>query len=659
MSSPLRRTFPSTLAFGIVSCIRFRQRINVDLPQPDGPMIAETACSSKSNVMSSIAFFGPYHADTFSVWIFAAIASSPRDGTKPDDDPRHDGNREHHEHEDQGGPPGGLVQGRVRAEREHVDGVRQRLARVIQTLPPKRAPEARHEERRRFAADPRDPEQRPGNHGAARGGQHDPEDRSIPGNPQGERRLARRDGHQAKSLLRGPGDERDHDCREGDDPRGRAEDESLVYNSGRAELENEGEREDADHDGRDLGHDIDEEPDRGAHGILPVLGQINPGQDANRECDHGGQGDEDESALDCISDAAIGRREREETRRDGAEAADGGLEEEAPERDEREDDAEEGRDVHREILPPPPGVPIEPEGHAAPSPRRRTRPNMSRAKMLMTSDMSIRTSPSSMSALNSSGSVAFRKLFAIQLEMVCPWSNRETEIALRFPIVMVTAIVSPTARPRPRMMAPKIPARAYRRTATRVVSHRVAPRLKAASRWLSGTARRASRDTAEMVGMIMIARMTPAVNLSVPMGFPWKMGRNPKMSWTTGSTETRMTGPRTKIPHNPYTTDGTAASSSTTYVSGIRSHGGESSERKMAMPRLIGTPNRRASADVTSVPYTNGTAPKTKGGTGFQTLPVKNPRPRVRMESCAARVRMTVIRTRSPTTPNATAVENH
>src|SRR5437870_2073421 len=659
MSSPLRRTFPSTLAFGIVSCIRFRQRINVDLPQPDGPMIAETACSSKSNVMSSIAFFGPYHADTFSVWIFAAIASSPRDGTKSDDDPRHDGDPEHHEDEDQGGPPGGLVQGRVRAEGEHIDGVRQRLARLIQTLPPKRAPEARHEERRRFAADPRDPEQRPGNHGAARGGQHDPEDRSIPGNPQGERRLARRDGHQAKSLLRGPGDERDHDCREGDDPRGRAEDESLAHDSGRAELENEGEREDADHDGGDLGHDIDEEPDRGAHAILPVLGQIDPGQDANRECDHGGQGDEDESALDRISDAAIGRREREETRSDGAESADGGLEEEAPERDQREDDAEEGRDVHREILPPPPGVPIEPEGHAAPSPRRRTRPNMSRAKTLMTSDMSIRTSPSSMRALSSSGSVALRKLFAIQLAMVCPWSNREREIALRFPIVMVTAIVSPTARPRPRMMAPKIPARAYRRTPTRVVSQRVAPRPQAASRWLAGTARRASRDTAAMRGLNMIARMTPAVNLSVPMGFPWKMGRNPKMSWTTGSTVTRMTGPRTKIPHNPYTTDGTAASSSTTYVSGIRSHGGESSERKMAMPRLIGTPNRRASADVTSVPYTNGTAPKTKGGTGFQTLPVKNPRPKVRMESCAARERMTVIRTRRPTTPKATAVENH
>src|SRR6058998_1540494 len=659
MSSPLRTTFPSTLAFGIVSCIRFRQRINVDLPQPDGPMIAETACSSKSNVMSSIAFFGPYHADTLSVRIFAAIASSPRDGTKPDHDPRHDGNAEHHEDKDQGGPPGGLVQGRVRAEREHVDRVRQRLARLIQTLPPKRAPEARHEERRRFAADPRDPEQRPGNHGAARGRQHDPEDRSIPRNPQGERRLARRDGHETQRLLGGPRDEGDHDRRQGDDPRGRAEDEPLAHDSGRAELEDEGEREDADHDGGDLGHDVDEEPDRGAEAILPVFGQIDPGQDADRECDHGGEGDEDESALDRISDAAIRRREREETRSDGAEAADGGLEEEAPEGDECEDHAQKGGDVHRDILPSPPGVPIEPEHHAAPSPRRRTRPSISRAKTLMRSDISMRTSPSSMRALSSSGSVAFRKLFAIQLAMVCPWSKSEMEIALRFPIVIVTAIVSPTARPRPRMVAPKIPARAYRRTATRVVSQRVAPRLKAASRWLSGTARRASRETAEMVGMIMTARMTPAVNLSVPMGFPWKMGRNPKMLWTTGSTEARMAGPRTKIPHNPYTTDGTAASSSTTYVSGIRSHGGESSERKIAMPRLIGTPNRRASAEVTSVPYTNGTAPKTKGGTGFQTLPVRNPRPNVRMESCAARVRMIVIRTRSPTTPNATAVENH
>src|SRR5439155_496625 len=256
------------------------------------------------------------------------MEASPRDGTKADHDPGRDGNPQHHQHEDERGAPSGLVQRRVRAEREHVNGVRQRLTRLVQSPEPKRAPETRHEERGRFAADPRNPEERPRDHGAAGGGQHDAQDRPIAGDAEGERRLPRRDG---------------------------------------------------------------------------------------------------------------------------SNSADRGLEEEAPQRDERDDDAEKRREIHRDILPVPPRLPVKPGPHAAPSPRRRTRPIMSRAKMLMTSDISIRTSPSSMSALSSSGSVAFRKLLAIQLAIVCPWSNKEMEIALRFPIVIVTAIVSPTARPRPRM----------------------------------------------------------------------------------------------------------------------------------------------------------------------------------------------------------------
>ena len=39
---PSKRTSPSTRAPGTVSCIRFRQRSSVDLPHPDGPMIAVT-----------------------------------------------------------------------------------------------------------------------------------------------------------------------------------------------------------------------------------------------------------------------------------------------------------------------------------------------------------------------------------------------------------------------------------------------------------------------------------------------------------------------------------------------------------------------------------------------------------------------------------------
>src|SRR5437773_12254370 len=73
MSSPSSRTLPSARAFGIVSCIRFRHRIRVDFPQPDGPMIAVTSCSAKSIVMSRIAFFEPYHADSPLISIFAAV----------------------------------------------------------------------------------------------------------------------------------------------------------------------------------------------------------------------------------------------------------------------------------------------------------------------------------------------------------------------------------------------------------------------------------------------------------------------------------------------------------------------------------------------------------------------------------------------------------
>jgi len=42
------------------------------------------------------------------------------------------------------------------------------------------------------------------------------------------------------------------------------------------------------------------------------------------------------------------------------------------------------------------------------------------------------------------------------------------------PMTIVTAIVSPIARPKPSMIAPKIPVRPYRRAAW-IASHRVAP----------------------------------------------------------------------------------------------------------------------------------------------------------------------------------------
>src|SRR4029450_11679985 len=51
--------------FGTSSCIRLRQRIKVDFPQPLGPMIAVTAFDAMLSVTSLIARFSPYQSERF------------------------------------------------------------------------------------------------------------------------------------------------------------------------------------------------------------------------------------------------------------------------------------------------------------------------------------------------------------------------------------------------------------------------------------------------------------------------------------------------------------------------------------------------------------------------------------------------------------------
>src|SRR5204862_6840137 len=51
--------------FGTSSCIRLRQRIKVDFPQPLGPMIAVTAFDATSSVTSLMARFSPYQIERF------------------------------------------------------------------------------------------------------------------------------------------------------------------------------------------------------------------------------------------------------------------------------------------------------------------------------------------------------------------------------------------------------------------------------------------------------------------------------------------------------------------------------------------------------------------------------------------------------------------
>src|SRR5205809_49785 len=482
MSSPWSSTFPSTLAFGIVSCIRLRHRIRVDFPQPEGPMTAVTMRSSMSIVISWIASFSPYQAETDSTLSLIAIALSSRNGSEPDDDARYDAEPEHHDDEDQGNAPSGLVLRHVRSGGPDVNGVRQRLDRLVESPEPVVASKRGDEEGGGFSRDPGNPEEPARDQCAARGRNDDPKDGPVPRDAQGEGRFPHGDGHEAQGLLRGARHERHHDGRQREDSRNRAEHEARATEPDESQLEDEGIDENPNDHGGDLGHDLDEKPDSRTEAILPEFGQIDSRQDAHRQRDERREEDQDQRPLDRVADAPSADRRSEEGGREGSKSSNGGLEEDAPQRNDRDDHTDERGDAHGHIDPVPPRVPIDGQLHAAPSPRRSTRATMSLAKMLMINDMSMRTRPSSMNALNSSGVSASVKLLAIQLAIVCPWSNRDTEITFLLPIVMVTAIVSPTARPRPRMTAPKMPARAYRRTANRVVSQRVAPRLSAASR---------------------------------------------------------------------------------------------------------------------------------------------------------------------------------
>src|SRR6266700_1365134 len=94
-------------------------------------------------------------------------------------------------------------------------------------------------------------------------------------------------------------------------------------------------------------------------------------------------------------------------------------------------------------------------------------------------------------------------------------------------------MVSPSARPSPRMIAPKIPGRALRRTAMRSISHFVAPSARAASRCIRGTAVTTSRVMEAMMGRIMMARIMPAASIPYPYFGPLNSPVQPKyFGWT-------------------------------------------------------------------------------------------------------------------------------
>src|ERR1700742_1933220 len=80
MSRPPKRTSPSTRAPGAVSCMRLRQRSSVDLPQPDGPMIAVTCPGSTANDTSLTIRAAPKNASSDTAAIAALLGSTSTAG---------------------------------------------------------------------------------------------------------------------------------------------------------------------------------------------------------------------------------------------------------------------------------------------------------------------------------------------------------------------------------------------------------------------------------------------------------------------------------------------------------------------------------------------------------------------------------------------------
>src|SRR5262249_35191281 len=97
-----------------------------------------------------------------------------------------------------------------------------------------------------------------------------------------------------------------------------------------------------------------------------------------------------------------------------------------------------------------------------------------------------------------------------------------------FPMSIASAIVSPSARPKPRTSAPNMPVDAVGSITLRIASQRVAPIPYAASLVRYGTCRSASRDTAATVGRIMMASTSAAGSSPGPLKVDPKNGIQPR-----------------------------------------------------------------------------------------------------------------------------------
>ena len=100
----------------------------------------------------------------------------------------------------------------------------------------------------------------------------------------------------------------------------------------------------------------------------------------------------------------------------------------------------------------------------------------------------------------------------------------------------------------------------------------------------------------------MIVRTSAAGRMPTCEGSPENIGRNPNHDCSHGSRWFAIHGPKTRMPQRPSTTEGIAASSSTSVAIGAASRRGAISVRNNAIAIASGVAMTSAINDVRTVP---------------------------------------------------------
>src|SRR6266699_4209664 len=457
MSSSSSRTVPVTQPPSDSSCMRLRQRSNVLLPHPDGPITAVTVRLGNMTDTSFTTARRPNSAvrRTASSWRRASAGGAGATAL-PNGPAGRESEEQHERHEHQRRRPGEpvpLLEGTGRVG-EDLEG--QGLHRAADAGREIQVAERRKQQRGRLACYTGDPYQAPGDDAGQSRARHDAE-RGPPARiPERQGGFPQRVRHQPDHLFGGAREHQDHEHRERHASRQCGEVAHRLHEPAPGEY--------ADHDRRGAVHHVRQEAHRPSQPAGAVLRQEQPRPDTYGETDQPGEADDDRGPDDRIGDAAAGLARgdgvlREEVPVEGRRALHDQVrenEDQGQDGEERQQGDEPRHDTAHDATPNGAGA------HSARLPTavpRATRQMSRRARAFTTTVITNSTRPTSNSAARYRFVVASLNSLAIAAAIVYAGCSTDMPMSWRVPITKVTAIVSPRARPRPSMTAPIRPAR--------------------------------------------------------------------------------------------------------------------------------------------------------------------------------------------------------